>query len=57
MSPYIEQMRTHLSRQLQVDLDQINIKATTTEKLGFTGKEEGIACFSVVNLIKVGSKR
>lgn len=52
MGPYIQQMRTHLAIDLQCDRDNINIKATTTEKLGFTGRGEGIACEAVVLLIK-----
>ncbi|MFP4456095.1 MAG: 2-C-methyl-D-erythritol 2,4-cyclodiphosphate synthase [Clostridia bacterium] len=41
-----------LSDILEVDMSKINIKATTTEKLGFIGAEEGIACMSVVNLVR-----
>lgn len=50
MAPYIEQMRELLTKDMQVKLEQINIKATTTEKLGFTGREEGIAVHAVVLL-------
>lgn len=48
MSPYILPMREHLARVLKLSLSQINIKATTTEKLGFIGREEGIAVHCVV---------
>ena len=48
MSPYIQTMRQQLSEVLNISIAQINIKATTTEKLGFTGREEGIAVHSVV---------
>lgn len=43
MSPYIEEMRRNLACDLKTDIDRINIKATTTEHLGFEGKGEGIA--------------
>lgn len=48
MQPWIAQMRTCIAADLACQLDQINIKATTTEKLGFTGRQEGIACEAVV---------
>ncbi|MFH2048263.1 MAG: 2-C-methyl-D-erythritol 2,4-cyclodiphosphate synthase [bacterium] len=47
MSPHIEKMRKVISEILRVKSDLINIKATTTEKLGFTGREEGIAAMAV----------
>ncbi|MCU7835840.1 MAG: 2-C-methyl-D-erythritol 2,4-cyclodiphosphate synthase [gamma proteobacterium symbiont of Taylorina sp.] len=48
MSPYIEAMCLCLADDLKIDLSQINIKATTTEKMGFTGRKEGIAAHVVV---------
>lgn len=51
MAPYIETMRKLIAEDLQVALDQVNVKATTTEKLGFTGREEGIAVHSVALLL------
>lgn len=50
MAPHLEKMRLNLAADMGSDLSQINIKATTTEKLGFTGREEGIACHVVVLL-------
>jgi len=50
MLPFIKQMRENLSSDLGVSIDQINVKATTTEKLGFTGRKEGIAASAVVLL-------
>lgn len=50
LRPFIEQMTENLSKVLGCDADCINIKATTEEKLGFTGRKEGIACHAVVLL-------
>lgn len=52
MAPHIQAMRQILAQDLNTDLDNINVKATTTEKLGFTGRKEGIAVHSVVLLEK-----
>lgn len=53
MAPYIELMKTNIASILEAEREQINVKATTTEKLGFTGREEGIASLAVVLLEKV----
>ena len=50
MAPHIETMREYLAADLACGLEQINIKATTTEKLGFEGRGEGIACQAAVLL-------
>jgi len=51
LAPYIDEMRGVLARELNAELGQINVKATTTEKLGFVGREEGIAAQAVVLLL------
>ena len=50
MAPHITPMRYVISHDLGIDVDKINIKATTTEKMGFIGREEGIAVHAVVLL-------
>lgn len=52
MATYIPHMVETIAADLHVDLSQINVKATTTERLGFTGREEGIACYAVVLIEK-----
>jgi len=52
MSPYVEEMRINIARTLEIEVSRINIKATTTEGLGFTGREEGIGAEAVCLLYK-----
>ena len=47
MSPHIEKMRMALAEVLEISVDRINVKATTEEHLGFTGRKEGISAHSV----------
>jgi 2-C-methyl-D-erythritol 2,4-cyclodiphosphate synthase len=51
LNPHIEDMRRCLAQVMNVSLNQINIKATTTEHLGFVGREEGIAAYAVALII------
>lgn len=51
LASYIDAMRANLAEDTGVDVSQVNVKATTTEKLGFCGREEGIAAHVVVLLI------
>jgi len=50
LSPYIDLMRENVASILNAEVDQISIKATTTERLGFVGREEGIAAFATVTV-------
>lgn len=52
IAPHITQMRNVIAADLQCTLEQVNVKATTTEKLGFVGRKEGIAAEAVVLLVK-----
>lgn len=52
MGPHIPKMRKRIAQLLHADESQVNIKASTTEKLGFVGREEGIASLAVILLIK-----
>jgi 2-C-methyl-D-erythritol 2,4-cyclodiphosphate synthase len=53
LAPHIEKMRTILAEDLAATVEQVNVKATTTERLGFCGREEGIAAMAVVLLAPV----
>ena len=52
MAPHLDKMIENLAEDLQCTVSQLNIKATTTEKLGFTGRGEGIACHAIVLLAR-----
>jgi len=50
LAPHVDAMRDNIAQDLHVDASRINVKATTTEQLGFTGRKEGMAAFAVVLL-------
>ena len=52
MAPHIETIRERVAQLLHANITQVNIKATTTEKLGFVGREEGIASMATILLVK-----
>lgn len=52
LAPYIETMRENIAKTLKVDVDCVNVKATTEEKLGFTGHEEGISAYAVALIMQ-----
>ncbi|MFK2826819.1 2-C-methyl-D-erythritol 2,4-cyclodiphosphate synthase [Bacillus sp. B190/17] len=56
MAPYIAQVQQRIAELLETNVSQVNVKATTTEKLGFVGREEGIAAQAVVLLIAKENK-
>ncbi|WP_459765298.1 2-C-methyl-D-erythritol 2,4-cyclodiphosphate synthase [Alkaliphilus crotonatoxidans] len=51
MAPYIQDMRENVAQALKIDVDRINIKATTTEGMAFTGKGKGIAAQAIASLV------
>lgn len=53
LAPFIRSIRECIAEDLQIELDQISVKATTSEEMGFEGRKEGISTRSVVLLIKV----
>lgn len=56
MAPHILKMRENISNAIGVDIDSVNVKATTEEGLGFTGNKEGISSQAICSLIKVDNK-
>lgn len=52
LAPYIEQLRESIACLLEADVSQVNVKATTNEKLGYLGREEGIAALAVILLVE-----
>jgi len=54
IGPYVQQMRSNIAEMLGITADRVGIKATTMEKMGFVGREEGIAAMAVVLLVGCG---
>jgi len=52
IQPYVSEMRKHIAGVLNIDISQVSVKATTTEGLGFEGREEGITAYASVLIIK-----
>jgi 2-C-methyl-D-erythritol 2,4-cyclodiphosphate synthase len=52
ISPYIQKMKDKISKMLEISSERISIKATTTERLGFVGREEGISVMAVASIVK-----
>lgn len=57
MAPHIQDMRFNIARVLNTDIDNINVKATTEEGLGFTGNKEGISSQSICLLVKIDNNK
>lgn len=53
MLPYIEQMQANIADDLGLTTDRVSVKATTTERLGFTGREEGIAAMATATVVNI----
>ncbi|MDL2280536.1 2-C-methyl-D-erythritol 2,4-cyclodiphosphate synthase [Selenomonadales bacterium OttesenSCG-928-I06] len=51
LAPYIETMNKNIADALNIEISQVNVKATTTEKLGFAGTEQGMAAYATVSII------
>lgn len=51
IGPHAQTMRTHMADLMHLDVDQVSVKATTSERLGFTGRGEGIACIATCALV------
>jgi len=52
IAPHIDQMRSNIAKILTIDIEDVSIKATTTERLGYEGRQEGVTAMAVVLLIK-----
>ena len=53
LAPFLTDMREKLAEALEANIKQVNVKATTTEKMGFCGREEGMAAYAVVSIVSI----
>jgi len=56
IAPYVEQMRTNIAAALSIPVEYVSVKATTNEKMGFIGREEGAAAQAIALVIPAGEK-
>jgi 2-C-methyl-D-erythritol 4-phosphate cytidylyltransferase/2-C-methyl-D-erythritol 2,4-cyclodiphosphate synthase len=52
IGPHVQPMRASMAEMLGIEIDRVSVKATTSERLGFTGRGEGIACMATATLVK-----
>ena len=52
LRPYMDEMRANIAKDLEISIDRVSVKATTTENLGFEGREEGVSCIANTILLK-----
>lgn len=52
LRPYIDEMRANIAKDLELNIDRVSVKATTTENLGYEGREEGVSCIANTILLK-----
>lgn len=52
LRPHIDEMRANIAKDLELSIDRVSVKATTTENLGFEGREEGVSCIANTILLK-----
>ena len=53
LEPFLMDMRKKLAEALEAGIKQVNVKATTTEKMGFCGREEGMEAYAVVSIVSI----
>lgn len=53
LAPYIKQMNQNIAKTLGIDVSRVNVKATTTEGLGFVGTKEGMSAYAIASIVKI----